>query len=239
LTTPEERAQLLHALGADHVLTLRVTPDLLALGAADFFAEVLRARLRARHLVEGPNFFFGHNREGTIDTLAQLSRATGIDLTVVPPVLAGGAVVSSSSIRDCLEAGDVTGAHDLLGRPYRIRGMVDVGQRRGRALGFPTANLAGVATVVPGEGVYAVRVLTAGAGNWPGAANIGPNPTFGEDQRKIEVHLIGFTGDLYGQLLTVEFVSRLRDTRRFSGAAELAEQLRRDVEQARRLLEPG
>src|SRR5262249_18036880 len=154
------------ALGADHVLTLRVTPDLLALTPAAFFTEVLQARLKARHLVEGPNFRFGHNREGTIDTLAQLCTAAGVGLTVVPPVLAGGAEVSSSRIRASLEAGDVAGARELLGRPYRIRGAVEVGQRRGRQIGFPTANLAGVATVLPAEGVYAVWALTA-AGRWP------------------------------------------------------------------------
>jgi riboflavin kinase/FMN adenylyltransferase len=236
LTTLENRADLLHTLGAEEVLFLRTNPELLGLGAAEFFAAVIQGRLRAKHLVEGPNFKFGHNREGNIDTLARLCQGAGVGLTTVPPVLVDGEAVSSSRIRRCLEAGDVARARELLGRCYRIRGTVVVGQRRGRTIGFPTANLVGVATVVPGEGVYAVRAVTSNGAVWPGAANLGPNPTFGEAVRKIEAHLIGFTGDLYGQLLAVEFVARLRDVRPFGSAAALAEQLQRDVEQARGLV---
>jgi riboflavin kinase/FMN adenylyltransferase len=139
-------------------------------------------------------------------------------------------------VRDALERGDVGAAATLLGRPYRLRGVVGVGQRRGRTIGFPTANLEGLATLVPADGVYAVRVRresSAAEPAWAGAANVGPNPTFGEDARKVEVHLIGFAGDLYGQTLAVDFVRRLRDTRPFASVGELVEQLRRDVEQAR------
>ena len=121
---------------------------------------------------------------------------------------------------------------------YRLAGTVGTGRRRGQILGFPTANLEAVETLIPGDGVYAVRAEYQGQ-TWPGAANIGPNPTFGEQARKVEVHLIGFQGDLYGRELTVEFLERLRDTRPFAGPAELVEQLRRDVEQARQLAEPG
>ena len=123
----------------------------------------------------------------------------------------------------------------LLGRPYRITGTVVGGARRGRTIGFPTANLADVPTVVPGTGVYAVRAAVDGK-PWPAAANVGPNPTFGEDDRKIEVHLIGYYGDLYGKPLAVEFVRKLRDTRPFAGMGELVEQLRRDVDAAKAVL---
>ena len=123
----------------------------------------------------------------------------------------------------------------MLGRPYRLQGRVGVGRRRGRTLGFPTANLGPLFTAVPGDGVYAVRVPHGGTA-WPGAANVGPNPTFGETARKVEVHLIGFSGDLYGRPIAVDLVERLRDTRPFAGPADLAEQLRADVEQAKRLL---
>ena len=151
------------------------------------------------------------------------------------PLTAGGGPVSSSRVRAALVAGDVAAAADLLGRHYRIAGEVVAGARRGRTIGFPTANLDGVETLVPGVGVYAVRAGVDGA--WrPAAANVGPNPTFGEDARKIEVHLIDFAGDLYGARMAVEFVARLRDTKPFAGAAELAEQLKRDVAAARRLL---
>jgi riboflavin kinase/FMN adenylyltransferase len=234
LTTPADRAELLTAYGADHVLLLRTTPELLRLTAEEFFTRVLLERLAARAVVEGPNFGFGRNREGNIDTLAELCERHGLTLTVAAPLLQGGVVVSSSRVRSALMQGDVRQAAELLGRPYLMRGVVGTGQRRGQALGFPTANLGQVPTVIPGDGVYAVRVLHAGK-VWPGAANVGPNPTFGESARKVEVHLIGFKGDLYGQPLAVDFVDRLRDTRPFGGVAELVEQLRRDVEQARKL----
>jgi riboflavin kinase/FMN adenylyltransferase len=239
LTTPADRAELLHALGVDHVLTLRTTTALLSLSAADFFAEVVLKRLGARALVEGDSFGFGRNREGTVETLARLGQAAGVGLTVVPPLLLEGVEVSSSRVRAALLAGAVAEAAALLGRPYRLRGIVGAGQRRGRTIGFPTANLGRIPTVVPGDGVYAVRAHAEGARSpWPGAANVGPNPTFGEQARKVEVHLIGFEGDLYDRPLAVDFVARLRDTRPFAGAAELVEQLRRDVEQARQAVSP-
>jgi len=128
----------------------------------------------------------------------------------------------------------------LLGRPYRVRGTVGTGPRRGRTLGFPTANLEGVPTLLPGDGVYAVRAHAAG-GTWPGAANVGPNPTFGESARKVEVHLIGFSGDLYGQAVAVDFLERLRDTRPFAGPDDLIRQLQADAARAKQVAEapPG
>jgi riboflavin kinase/FMN adenylyltransferase len=234
LTTPADRAELLTAAGADHVLLLRTRPELLRLTAEEFFTQVLLGRLAARAVVEGPNFGFGRQRQGNIDTLRELCRQHGLALTVAAPLLQDGVTVSSSRVRSALMRGDVRLAAELLGRPYLLRGVVGTGQRRGQALGFPTANLEQIPTVIPGDGVYAVRVAHAGK-VWPGATNIGPNPTFGESARKVEVHLIGFKGDLYEQPLAVEFVERLRDTRPFRGVAELVEQLRQDVEQAARL----
>ncbi len=235
LTTTAERARLLHELGVDQVLVVRTTPELLALRAQEFFAQVIQQRLAARALVEGPNFGFGHAREGNVAMLTQLCRASDIALTIVPPVQFDGLEVSSSRIRATLLQGDVADAAVLLGRPYRLSGVVGTGQRRGQTIGFPTANLDALTTLIPADGVYAVRALVDGT-VWPAAANVGPNPTFGEDARKIEVHLIGFRGDLYGAPLAVDFVERLRETRPFHGAAELIEQLKKDVEQARRIV---
>ncbi len=232
LTTAAGRAELLQACGADHVILLRTTPALLRLSAAEFFHEVIQTHLAARVLVEGPNFGFGRNREGNIETLATLCRQSGLDLVVVPPVLFNGKPVSSSRVRNALLQGAVREAANLINRPYRLRGTVGTGQQRGRTIGFPTANLEQVETLVPGDGVYAVRVRLGDA-IWPGAANIGPNPTFGEQLRKVEVHVIGFEGDIVGQVLDVDFLERLRDTRPFASVAELVEQLRRDVERAR------
>jgi riboflavin kinase/FMN adenylyltransferase len=234
LSTPEDRDRLLQELGADQVLVLRVTPQMLALRAAEFFAQVIQERLAARVLIEGTNFGFGRGREGNVETLAQLCQQAGMRLTVVPPVILEGVEVSSSRVRALLLAGAVSQAAAMLGRPYRLHGVVSTGERRGQKLGFPTANLEQMRTLVPGDGVYAVRVLHQGEA-WAGAANVGPNPTFGQNARKVEIHLIGFQGDLYGRSLDVDFVERLRDTRAFAGVAELVEQLRRDIEEARRL----
>jgi riboflavin kinase/FMN adenylyltransferase len=235
LTTVADRASLLQELGANQVVILHTTPDLLALTAAEFFQQVIRQRLQAVALVEGVNFCFGRHREGNTEVLICLCRAADLPLTVIPQMVWEGRDVSSSEVRQALLRGEVDRAAGLLGRPYRLHGLVGTGQKRGQTLGFPTANLKKMPTLVPGDGVYAVRVQAAGS-TWPGAANIGPNPTFGEQARKVEVHLIGFRGDLYEKPLTVDFIKRLRETRPFGGVAELVEQLHRDVEQARQVL---
>jgi riboflavin kinase/FMN adenylyltransferase len=232
LTTAADRAELIQACGADHVFLLKTTPVLLQLSAAEFFGQVLRERLGARALVEGANFGFGRNREGTIETLDALCREAKISLTIVPPVLADGKPVSSSRVRKALERGAVREAAGFLNRPYFVRGIVGKGRQRGSTLGFPTANLEHIETLLPADGVYAVRVHR-GPESWPGAANLGPNPTFGEQVRKVEVHLIGFQGDLLGQSLRIDFLERLRDTRPFAGVDDLVAQLRRDIEAAR------
>jgi riboflavin kinase/FMN adenylyltransferase len=232
LTLLEDRIENLHAVGADHVLILQVTPDLLYLSAAEFFVRILCEGLTARAVVEGFNFGFGRNREGNVETLISLCRDHGVVSSTVPPFLVDGVPVSSSRVRNYLTSGDVRAAAGLLGRPYRLRGIVGTGQRRGRVLGFPTANLEDIRTVVPGNGVYAVHARLGDA-SWPGAANVGPNPTFGEQARKVEVHLIDFDGDLYGEPIAVDFLTRLRDTRPFSGVPDLVKQLTEDVHSVR------
>lgn len=239
LTTLADRTALLQAHGAAYVVVLRTTPELLQLSARAFFDEVLRGRLAARAVVPGFNFGFGHNREGNVETLRTFCRAAGLGFALVRPLEVDGRPVSTSRVKGELERGAVRQAAGLLGRPYRLRGVVGTGRRRGQTLGFPTANLERPETLVPGDGVYAVRVDVDGD-VWPGAANVGPNPTFGEQARKLEVHLIGYSGDLYGRRLAVDFIDRLRDTRPFASVEELVRQLRADVEEAHRLaLEEG
>jgi riboflavin kinase/FMN adenylyltransferase len=235
LTTLADRAELLHAVGADHVVILRAEPALLALSPEAFFEDILVRQLGAKAVAEGYDFRFGRGRSGDTARLRELCAKAGLGFEEVPPLEVGGEAVSSSRVRSALLAGEVAIAAELLGRPYRIAGTVVTGARRGRTIGFPTANLADVPTVLPGNGVYAVRAFVDGV-QYPGAANIGPNPTFGEDARKVEVHLIGFSGDVYGKSMTVEFVAKLRDTRLFAGPGELVEQLQKDVEHARELL---
>jgi riboflavin kinase/FMN adenylyltransferase len=236
LTTLEHRAELLQSgsAGADHVVVLETTPQLLRLSPAEFFTRVVRDALQARALVEGYNFAFGKDRAGTLEVLRELCDESRIPLTLLPAQEIDGKPVSSSRVRAELLAGRIDAVRALLGRPYRLAGTVVTGQRRGQTLGFPTANLDQIRTLIPGNGVYAVRA-THDRRTWPAAANIGPNPTFGEDARKIEAHLIGFGGDLYGQELAIDFVAKIRDTKPFAGAAELMAQIRADVDQARAL----
>jgi riboflavin kinase/FMN adenylyltransferase len=235
LTTIEHRAELLQAAGAAHVLILETTPALLELTAHEFFRQLLQRDLAARALVEGFNFAFGKGREGTPTVLRELCAEAAMPLTLVPAQEVDGKAVSSSRVRTELLAGRLDVVYTLLGRPYRLSGTVVTGQRRGQTLGFPTANLDQVRTLIPGNGVYAVRAYHDGR-SWPAAANVGPNPTFGEDARKIEVHFIGFSGDLYGQELTVDFVAKIRDTRPFANVQELVAQVRDDIERARNIV---
>lgn len=236
LTTLADRAEFLAAAGADHVVVLRTSPALLALSPEAFFEDVLLGQLGVRAVIEGYNFRFGRGRAGDTNTLRAMCAAAGVGFEEVPPRVVAGEPASSSRARAALLAGDVALAADLLGRAYRVTGTVVTGAKRGRTIGFPTANLGDVPTVLPGDGVYAVRATVDGVTH-PAAANVGPNPTFGEDARKVEVHLLDFAGDVYGRPLSVEFVAKLRETRPFGGPAELVEQLRRDVAAAREALE--
>jgi riboflavin kinase/FMN adenylyltransferase len=235
ITTLTDRAELLQKAGADHVVILRTSPALLALSPEAFFEDILVRQLGAKGVVEGHDFRFGRGRAGTNDTLRDLCAGSGLAFEEVPQLHYQNKPVSSSRVRAAIVGGNVTLAAELLARPYQIAGTVATGAQRGRTIGFPTANLDHVPTVLPGNGVYAVRAVVDGK-MWSAAANIGPNPTFGEDARKVEVHLIGFSGDLYGKSMAVEFIARLRDTRPFANVGELVEQLKRDIEHAARVL---
>jgi len=228
LTWTDRKAQLLADLGVTAIIAYPTDEALLALSPVEFFTRIVREKLAARAMVEGPNFFFGHNRAGNIETLGQLCQTANISLEIVPPVTVAGQIVSSSRVRAAVQAGDVDLASELLTRPYRVRGMVTHGAGRGAKLGFPTANLAAIDTLLPAQGVYAARAISS-VGHWPAAVNIGPNPTFGEQALKIEAHLIGFEGSLYGQPLEVEFLSRLRSIRPFESIEALKNQLNHDV----------
>ena len=228
LSTLERKAHLLARSGVDVLIAYPTDRALLDLRPEQFFERIVHQELAARGLVEGPNFCFGRNRSGDVTTLRRLCASSGILLEVVPPLEIDGGVVSSSRIRALILEGRIAEAVDLLGHPYRVRGRVIHGADRGRALGFPTANLDGVATLLPKDGVYAGRADYRGE-SWPAAVHLGPNPTFDETARKLEIHLLDFAGDLYGQELDVDFLARLRDTASFEDAAALRQQLERDL----------
>ena len=229
LTWTERKAELLAELGVSAVWSYPTDEALLRLTAEEFFNQILRDALQAKGIVEGPNFQFGRQRQGNVKLLKDLCDTNKITLEVVQPVATGGDLVSSSRVRESIKQGDVAAARQMLTRPYRLRGLVTHGAQRGAKIGFPTANLAGIDTLVPPVGVYAGRAFTQ-QGIWPAAINIGPNPTFGEGAFKFEAHLPGFSGSLYGQPLEVEFLARVRETRPFESVAALTQQLAADVQ---------
>jgi riboflavin kinase / FMN adenylyltransferase len=234
LTWTERKAQLLKELGVDWIVAYPTDQKLLALSAQQFFDSIVVDALAAKAMVEGPNFFFGHNREGNVDTLRSMTAKAGMTLDVVEPVELDGQLVSSSLIRQRIAAGEVAAAARMLTHPYRIRGMVTHGAGRGAHLGFPTANLEAIDTLLPAAGVFAGRAYL-GAQPFPAAINIGPNPTFGEHALKVEVHIIDREVELYGQPLEVEFLAKLRDVKSFASKDDLIAQLTRDISEAREI----
>ena len=235
LTWTDRKAQLLAELGVDSTVVLATDEALLELTATQFFDQIVRNRLDARALVEGPNFYFGRGREGTIEVLRNMTDAAGIELEVVEPVVLDGELVSSSRVRSLIAAGEVDRAGAMLTHPYRIRGMVAHGAGRGSKIGFPTANVEAIDTLLPAAGVYA-GIGTRGESTWPAAINIGSNPTFGEHALKVEAHLIGCHEPLYGQPLEVDFLSRIREVQTFPGVEALKQQLKQDVAAAERVV---
>lgn len=233
LTWTERKAQLLAALGVEGAVAYPTDEGLLALEPEDFFQRIVVDALGARALVEGPNFRFGRQRRGDTQMLAELGRAAGLTLDVVEPLRVDGEYVSSSRIRRLIAEGDVAQAASLLTQPFRIRGLVRHGAGRGAKIGFPTANVDGIDTLIPAVGVYAGRAWL-GPRRFAAAVNIGPNPTFGEQALKVEVHLIDARESLYGEVLEIDFLDRLRGVAAFPDVAALQAQIARDVEAARR-----
>jgi riboflavin kinase/FMN adenylyltransferase len=243
----DRKARLLGEFGADAVVAYPTDRALLKLDAGEFFDRIVRGRLAGQILVEGPNFFFGRDRSGSIEVLRRLCEEAGVKLDVVEPVQIGGEIVSSSRIRGLIAAGRLEEAAQLLTQPYRIRGTVIHGAGRGVKLGYPTANLGRIDTLLPGEGIYAGRAwvddpaATCGAApapqEWPAAISIGPNPTFEETALKVEFYLIGYQGRLYDRAVEVDFLARLRDIRQFGSADQLALQIDRDVAAARQVVQ--
>lgn len=232
LTSLDQKIALIEACGVDFLIVYPTDLRMLNLSAEDFFERVVLGEFQARGLVEGPNFFFGRDRGGNTQLLERLCLAAGLELDIVPPVFAGTLMVSSSAIRQLLLDGDVAQAADLLGHWYQVYGQVSLGAERGRTIGFPTANVTHITTLLPRDGVYAGIARTE-HGRWPAAINLGPNPTFGEKRRKLEAHLLGFQGDLYGRPIEIDFVERIRDTQPFVDLEALKRQIHLDVERVR------
>jgi riboflavin kinase/FMN adenylyltransferase len=232
LTTLAEKLALLERRGVSACIVLHTDAALLAEQATDFLASLV-AHCRPRFIVEGPDFHFGHARQGTIATLREYAAHWQYEVHVVPAVhctaLPTHPVISSSSIRQALRDGRVSEANAMLGRPYRVTGVVRRGAGRGRGLGFPTANLERIAHLLPQEAVYACVAQLADGRLRPAAVNVGPQPTFRDSTPRVEAHLLDCGEDLLRQPLGLYFLARLREQQQFASAADLSARLQRDV----------
>lgn len=238
LSPAAERLEALATTGVSRVVLLPFTPTLALYTAEDFVDLVLRPRYRMRRLLIGYDHGFGRGRSGDVDTLRRLGATRGFEVDVVPPVIAsGGEPISSSAIRRAISAGELDRAAESLGRRYAVAGRVTSGARRGRLLGYPTLNVEPPSPrkLIPPNGVYAVVVETR-RGRFGGMMNLGPRPTFGDENISIEVHLFDAEDDFYGQRIRAEFVARLRDTMRFPSPDALVAQLAADERDARAAL---
>jgi riboflavin kinase / FMN adenylyltransferase len=235
LTWMARRAEILFELGVDVVCVCMTTPQLLEFTAEEFFQQILLDSLRVSAIVEGPNFRFGKDRRGDVDLLSELCKQNNVELTIATGQSEDGEWISSSRIRTLIAQGAIEMANRLLVKPYRLTGIVGKGAARGRTIGFPTANLEHIPVMIPLHGVYAGRCNIQGRA-YAAAINIGPNPTFAESIDKVEIHVLDFNGDLYGQPLEVELLGRLRPITSFSSANELVEQLKLDIQLTRKLL---
>ena len=235
LTNFRERWRLIESLGVDICTVLHFNEHFRALSGAQFLDLLLR-EFQVHAIVVGHDFRFGRGGEMSATMLETACQPLGVTVDIVPPVLRGAERISSTAVRDALQAGEFRHAAALLGRPYRMRGRVVNGQRLGRTLGFPTANLRLRRRRSPLAGIFAVRVLGAGPEPRPGVASLGTRPTVGGGELLLETHIMDFDGDLYGRELEIEFVARLRDELNFASLDELVVQMRRDTAEAREIL---
>jgi len=235
ISTYEEKVALFEELGVDLLVILPFTQEFACMAAEEFARTILRDALDAREVHVGFNYRFGKNREGDVGRLREFGRSFGFDVVEIPEVSVDGEIVSSTKIRDLLRAGDVEHAAKLLGRSYAVTGTVVEGDKRGRTLGFPTANLDPKHEILPYPGVYAVRVFLE-TRQFDGIVNVGYRPTFDKHDLCVEAHVFDFSEDVYGKEMTIFFIRKIRNEMRFGSVEELVGQLNRDVRTARNIL---
>jgi riboflavin kinase/FMN adenylyltransferase len=236
LTTLEQRAELFAAAGADAMLVFEFNDELANVSAEQFVAEWLIERAGAAHVVTGQDFTFGKGRRGNVALLKQLGASLGLTAEAVGPVSDAHGPISSSRIRAALVAGDPGEAARLLTRPFRIQGMVQHGDKLGRTIGFPTANISLDRYQRPKYGIYAVRGLLPDGRVIDGAANIGIRPTFDPPKELLEVYFFDFVGSLYDQLIEIELIAYIRPEARFDSLEALTAQMDKDCIEAKRIL---
>lgn len=240
LTTVAERADLLEDLGLDRFVVIPFSMEFAQLSPEAYVRDVLVQRIGVQEITVGYDHRFGKDRAGDVDLLRELGATHAFEVDVIPPQEVDRDVVSSSSIRTLVgEEGAIEQANERLGRPYRLKGIVAHGEGRGRELGYPTANLAleDARKLIPKRGVYATTVTLPDGRQEGGMMNIGRRPTFDEMDVTVEVHLLDFEGDLYGEQLSVQFLRRLRDEQKFQSAEALTAQLSEDEQRCRTVVE--
>jgi riboflavin kinase/FMN adenylyltransferase len=236
ITSHPRKMELIAACGIDTTIVIPFEKRFAEISARDFVEHILVGKIGVRAIVVGSDYRFGRKREGDIDYLRRLGAEFDFTVDVVPPIEIDGLPVSSTKVRQLVKEGDVQIARRLLGRPYEVTGRVVRGRDRGgRLLGYPTANVRVNDKACPKNGVYAVETLVGGKLHG-GAANLGYNPTFADNEFSVEVHLFDFAHDIYGEEITVRFVQRLRDEKRFSSVEELKAQIHQDVAAARQIV---
>jgi len=237
LTDLAQRINLLKNEGIDAILTLPFTRELAQLSSRQF-VSLLKKYLRMRGMVIGADFALGQNREGNADVLRSLGQDMGFSVTVIPPIMINGEVVSSTTIRNALADGDMKRVSNLIGRPFSLNGRVTTGAGRGVGLGFPTANLdIDLRQALPADGVYATWTDIDGQA-YQSMTNIGQRPTFGGNQRVVEVYILDYHNNLYGRELKIDVLERLRGEKQFATPEELKKQITEDIKQGRAILSP-
>ena len=233
LQTLDQKVEGFGVLGIEQTIVVRFTVEFAQIRAEEFLRDVVKERLHAQEIYLGKGFAFGHDREGNIDLLRRVSQDLGFFADEVPEVQVRGERVSSSRVRQLLKEGKVNLARRLLGRPYGVEGIVERGDERGHRLGFPTANVHPKNRVIPRNGVYVTGALIEG--QWRrSVTNVGLRPTFGADtEPSVETFVIDWAGDLYGDVVRVRFLHRLRDERKFNSIDELKKQIEYDVRRTR------
>ncbi|MFQ5586440.1 MAG: bifunctional riboflavin kinase/FAD synthetase [Thermodesulfobacteriota bacterium] len=235
ITTGSDKARLIASFGISRLVLAQFTREFAAQHPTEFVEDVLMNQLKVREVWVGHDYTFGRGKRGTVEYLKELGRGFGFAVHVVPAQKKNGTIVSSSLVRRYIQGGNVRDAAQLLGRHYTITGTVVEGDRRGREIGFPTANIASDGELMPKDGVYAAYV-NLGRKRRPGVANIGLAPTFGREHPVLEVHIIDFKRPIYGREVRIEFVERLRGERSFNDVGGLVRQITRDIEKAREAL---
>ena len=236
ITPHEQKMQLIEEAGIDAFVVIEFTSDFATMTAHDFVHQIIHTKIGARAVVVGPDYRFGHKREGDIPALTKMGQELNFEVHVVPDITLNGVEVSSSTIREFVTAGDLKRAREMLGRDYQVAGKVVRGRDRGgRLLGFPTANLELIDELTPRPGVYATEVFIDDQ-VYDGATNIGYSPTFKNGAFSVETHILDFSEEIYGKIIQVRFVERLRDEKTFSGPEELSQQIQKDVELAKEVL---